>query len=232
MEIATWSLISFQDRASPSIEQLILFHDFTIAILTLITTLVGLNLVFIIGYKLTNRHLLQEQTIEIIWTLAPVLILFIIALPSLQTLYLLDDPFSPNLTLKAIGHQWYWSYEYSDFPNIEYDSYMAPTRPRSPYRLLETDNSVVLPTNAQIRIITTATDVIHAWTVPALGVKADALPGRLNQIICRINRPGIFYGQCSEICGTNHRFMPIKIEAAPIETTIQWLKTFNSMNGR
>lgn len=160
--ISTWSLISFQDRASPSIEQLVLLHDFTIAILTLITTLVGLNLVFIIAYKLTNRHLLQEQTIEITWTLAPVFILLIIALPSLQALYLLDDPSSPNLTLKAIGHQWYWSYEYSDFPNIEYDSYMSTSKTPGTNRLLETDNSVILPTNAQIRIITTATDVIHA----------------------------------------------------------------------
>nr|YP_009445854.1 cytochrome c oxidase subunit II [Eurythenes maldoror]ATX68762.1 cytochrome c oxidase subunit 2 [Eurythenes maldoror] len=226
--MSTWSLIYFQDSASPSMEQLLFFHDFTMAILTLITVLVTLNLFFICGFKLTNRLLLQEQTIEIIWTLAPVFILFAIALPSLQTLYLLDDPFSPNLTIKAMGHQWYWSYEYSDFPDISFDAYMKPLdSDLSINRLLETDNSVVLPTNSQVRVLATSADVIHAWTVPALGVKADAVPGRLNQLMFSINRTGIFYGQCSEICGANHSFMPIKIEAVPMQTFISWLSKMN-----
>lgn len=215
--------MSFQDSAAPSIEQLILFHDSTIVILTLITVLVGLNILFIVWYKITNRYLLQEQTIEIIWTLAPVFILLIIALPSLQALYLLDDPFAPRITIKAVGHQWYWSYEYSDFPTLEFDSYIIPRSDNpSANRLLETDNSVVIPTNTQIRVITTGADVIHSWTVPALGVKADAIPGRLNQMIFIIRRPGIFYGQCSEICGANHRFMPIKVEAVPLKIFTSW----------
>lgn len=223
-EISTWSILSFQDSASPGMEQLIMFHDFTIIIITLITRLVGIRILFIFYYKITNRFLLQEQVIEIIWTACPVFILLLIALPSLKTLYLLDDPFNPNLTVKAIGHQWYWSYEYSDFPHIEFDSYIVPREDSQRFaRLLETDNSVVLPIHTQIRVITTGADVIHSWTVPALGVKADAVPGRLNQIIFSINRPGIFFGQCSEICGSNHRFIPIKIEAVPIIRFISWV---------
>nr|YP_009695246.1 cytochrome c oxidase subunit 2 [Alicella gigantea]QAT19461.1 cytochrome c oxidase subunit 2 [Alicella gigantea] len=224
----TWSSISFQDSASPSMEQLIFFHDFTMTIITVITTLVTLNMLSLPIIKLTNRYLLQEQTIEIIWTVLPVFILFSIALPSLQTLYLLDDPFSPNLTVKAVGHQWYWSYEYSDFPNMEFDSYMLPQdSDTSSNRLLETDNSLVLPTNTQIRIITTATDVIHSWALPSLGVKADAVPGRLNQLMFSIKRPGLFYGQCSEICGSNHSFMPIKIEAVPMKFFTNWMTKSN-----
>lgn len=231
--LPTWHILSFQDRASPSIEQLTIFHDFTIAILTLITVIVRLNIIFISFYKLTDRFLLQEQTIEIIWTAAPVFILLIIALPSLQALYLLDDPFSPNITIKAVGHQWYWSYEYADFPGLEFDSYITPTSNLiSQTRLLETDNRVAIPTHSQIRLITTGADVIHSWTVPAFGVKADAVPGRLNQIIFSVKRPGIFYGQCREICGSNHRFIPIKIEALPIKNFLDWIIIYNSLSGR
>nr|AUO29137.1 cytochrome oxidase subunit 2 [Platorchestia parapacifica] len=221
-----WSMLSFQDSASPSMEQLILFHDFTMMLITLITILVALTMLFICFFKLTNRYLLQNQMIEVIWTVCPVVILLLIALPSLKTLYLLDDPFNPNLTIKAIGHQWYWSYEYSDFPKIEFDSYMLPSEDiLNKNRLLETDNSLVLPVHSKIRVITTATDVIHSWTVPALGVKADAVPGRLNQMMFSMNRVGIFYGQCSEICGANHSFMPIKIEAIPMKYFVNWIKS-------
>lgn len=216
-------MLAFQDSASFSIENLIHFHDIAIVILTIVTTLVLLNITFIIKYKLTNRYLLQEQTIEIIWTVVPIIILIIIALPSLQTLYNLEDPFTPNLTIKAVGHQWYWSYQYSDFPDLDFDAYMVKDRDRLP-RLIDADNSIVLPTHTKIRVITTATDVIHAWTVPSLGVKRDAVPGRLNQIIISINRTGLFFGQCSEICGANHRFIPIKLEAVPITTFINWIK--------
>jgi cytochrome c oxidase subunit 2 len=231
--LPTWQILSFQDRASPSIEQLTIFHDFTIAILTLITIIVGLNLVFISFYKLTDHLLLQEQNTEIIWTVTPVFILLLIALPSLQTLYLLDDPFSPNITVKAIGHQWYWSYEYSDFLSVEFDSYILPTSDLlTNLRLLETDNRVTLPIHSQIRLVTTGSDVIHSWTVPAFGVKADAVPGRINQLIFSIKRPGTYYGQCREICGSNHRFIPIKIEALPIKKFLNWVASFNSPSGR
>nr|AXI98859.1 cytochrome c oxidase subunit 2 [Pseudoniphargus salinus] len=216
----TWAMLMFQDSASPSMEQLIFFHDFAMIVVSMITALVGLNLVFISTYKLTDRLLLQSQTTEIVWTLLPVFILLSVALPSLQALYLLDDPFSPNISVKAIGHQWYWSYEYSDFQAIEFDSYMSN---EAYIRLLETDNSLILPTHSQIRIIATASDVIHSWAVPSLGVKADAVPGRLNQLMFVINRPGVFFGQCSEICGANHSFMPIKIEAVPMKSFIDWI---------
>lgn len=229
----TWSALSLQDSSSPLMYQLIYFHDFTIIILTLITTLVGLNILFICLFKLTNRYLLQEQIIEITWTVLPIFILLAIAFPSLQLLYLLDDPFSPSLTIKTLGHQWYWSYEYSDFPNIEFDSYIIPSSPEiiTNQRLLDVDNNIILPTYTQIRIIVSARDVIHAWTVPALGVKVDAVPGRLNQLIFSINRTGLFSGQCSEICGANHRFIPIKVEAIPIKNFLKWISKFNSLDG-
>nr|AXI98794.1 cytochrome c oxidase subunit 2 [Pseudoniphargus sp. 6-Morocco A] len=220
----TWSMLMFQDSASPSMEQLIFFHDFAMVVVSMITALVGLNLIFISFYKFTDRLLLQSQITEIVWTMLPVFILLSIALPSLQALYLLDDPFSPNISIKAIGHQWYWSYEYSDFQNIEFDSYMVPN---SSNRLLDTDNSLVLPTHTQIRMIATASDVIHSWAVPSLGVKADAIPGRLNQLMFIINRPGLFFGQCSEICGANHSFMPIKIEAVPMSSFLNWINKMN-----
>nr|QQQ88921.1 cytochrome c oxidase subunit 2 [Hyalella franciscae] len=224
----TWSSLNFQDSASPGMEQLIFFHDFTMIVITLITVMVGLNMVFICSYNLTNRFLLQEQLVEIVWTIFPVFILLSIALPSLKALYLLDDPFNPSITIKAVGHQWYWSYEYSDFPDIEFDSYMLPEEnSNSIARLLETDNSLVLPTFSQIRVLVTGADVIHSWTVPSLGVKADAVPGRLNQMMMYINRSGIFYGQCSEICGSNHSFMPIKVEAVPMSYFVNWAMSFN-----
>nr|QQQ88739.1 cytochrome c oxidase subunit 2 [Hyalella kochi] len=223
-----WASLNFQDSASPGMEQLIFFHDFTMTVVTLITVMVGLNMFFICAYKLTNRILLQEQSVEIIWTVFPVFILLSIALPSLKALYLLDDPFNPSLTIKAVGHQWYWSYEYSDFPGIEFDSYMLPEENSNfVARLLETDNSLVLPSLSQIRMIVTGGDVIHSWAVPSLGVKADAVPGRLNQLMVYINRSGVFYGQCSEICGANHSFMPIKVEAVPMYYFINWTMKLN-----
>nr|QQQ88856.1 cytochrome c oxidase subunit 2 [Hyalella tiwanaku] len=223
-----WASLNFQDSASPGMEQLIFFHDFTMTVVTLITVMVGLNMFFICVYKLTNRILLQEQSVEIIWTVFPVFILLSIALPSLKALYLLDDPFNPSLTIKAVGHQWYWSYEYSDFPGIEFDSYMLPEESSNfAVRLLETDNSLVLPSLSQIRMIVTGGDVIHSWAVPSLGVKADAVPGRLNQLMVYINRSGVFYGQCSEICGANHSFMPIKVEAVPMYYFINWTMKLN-----
>lgn len=167
------------------------------------------------------------------WTIIPVFILLIIASPSLKALYLLDDPFSPRITVKATGHQWYWSYEYSDFPDLEFSSYIIPELDlnMNNRRLLETDNRLIIPTNTPIRVITTGGDVIHSWTIPALGVKADAVPGRLNQIIFSAKRPGIFFGQCSEICGANHRFIPIKLEIVPIKTFINWVEINESQDG-
>jgi cytochrome c oxidase subunit 2 len=227
--MATWAQIGFQNSASPLMEQLIFFHDHALLILILITTLVGYFMISLIINKFVNRYLLDGQIIEIIWTVLPALILIILALPSLRLLYLIDETTEPRITLKSIGHQWYWSYEYSDFRNIEFDSYITPlnTLGESEFRLLEVDNRVILPYLTQIRLLVTAADVIHSWTIPSLGIKADAIPGRLNQLNILFNRPGVFYGQCSEICGANHRFIPISVEAVSPEDFLKWVKNYS-----
>nr|YP_002229128.1 cytochrome c oxidase subunit II [Corydalus cornutus]ACH89977.1 cytochrome c oxidase subunit 2 [Corydalus cornutus] len=227
--MATWSNLNLQDSASPLMEQLTFFHDHTLLILIMITMLVGYLMMTLFFNKFTNRLLLEGQTIEIIWTILPAITLIFIALPSLQLLYLLDEISDPAVTFKAIGHQWYWSYEYSDFKNTEFDSYMIPMNEMTNenFRLLDVDNRIILPMLSQIRVLVTATDVLHSWAVPALGVKIDATPGRLNQTSFFINRPGLFYGQCSEICGANHSFMPIVIESVSSNAFINWIKNFS-----
>nr|YP_009536184.1 cytochrome c oxidase subunit II [Exorista civilis]YP_009540713.1 cytochrome c oxidase subunit II [Clemelis pullata]AYM35215.1 cytochrome c oxidase subunit 2 [Exorista civilis]AYQ22802.1 cytochrome c oxidase subunit II [Clemelis pullata] len=228
--MSTWANLGLQDSSSPLMEQLIFFHDHVLLILFMITMLVGYLMFMLFFNKYVNRYLLHGQTIEIIWTILPAIILLFIAFPSLRLLYLLDEINEPSITLKAIGHQWYWSYEYSDFTNIEFDSYMIPTNELSMnnFRLLDVDNRIILPMNSQIRILVSAADVIHSWTIPALGVKVDATPGRLNQTNFMINRPGLFYGQCSEICGANHSFMPIVIESITTNYFIKWIS--NNLN--
>ncbi len=230
--MATWAQIGFQNSASPLIEQLIFFHDHALLILILITTLVGYFIISLVTNKFVNRYLLDGQIIEIIWTVLPAVILIILALPSLRLLYLIDETTEPRLTLKTVGHQWYWSYEYSDFNDIEFDSYMTPTNNLQPqeFRLLEVDNRVILPYLTQIRLLVTAADVIHSWTIPSLGIKADAVPGRLNQLNVFFNRPGVFYGQCSEICGANHSFIPISVEAITPTDFLTWILSFSSNN--
>nr|WEV93803.1 cytochrome c oxidase subunit II [Herpetogramma luctuosalis] len=227
--MATWSNFNMQNGASPLMEQIIFFHDHTLIILIMITILVGYLMMSLFFNKYINRFLLEGQMIELIWTILPAITLIFIALPSLRLLYLLDELNNPLITLKSIGHQWYWSYEYSDFNNIEFDSYMTPLNEmnNNSFRLLDVDNRIVLPMNNQIRILVTATDVIHSWTIPSLGVKVDANPGRLNQTNFFINRPGIFYGQCSEICGANHSFMPIVIESISIKNFINWINNYS-----
>ena len=227
--MATWSNLNLQDSASPLIEQLIFFHDHSLLILIIITIIVRYLIGSLFFNTFINRFLLHGQTIEIVWTILPAIILIFIALPSIRILYLLDEINNPIITLKAIGHQWYWKYEYSDFSNIEFDSYIINSNELNDYnfRLLDVDNRVVLPINSQIRIIVTAADVIHSWTIPALGVKIDGTPGRLNQSNFYINRPGLFFGQCSEICGANHSFIPIIIESIFINYFIKWIISNN-----
>nr|YP_010545621.1 cytochrome c oxidase subunit II [Tabanus pleskei]UYG48378.1 cytochrome c oxidase subunit 2 [Tabanus pleskei] len=229
--MSTWANLGLQDSTSPLMEQLTFFHDHTLLILIMITILVGYLMFMLFFNSFTNRFLLHGQTIEVIWTILPAIVLLFIAFPSLRLLYLLDEINEPVITLKTIGHQWYWSYEYSDFLNIEFDSYMIPTNelPTDGFRLLDVDNRVVLPTNSQIRILITAADVIHSWTVPTLGIKVDGTPGRLNQTSFMINRPGLFFGQCSEICGANHSFMPIVIESIPVNHFIKWISYMSNV---
>nr|URX53540.1 cytochrome c oxidase subunit II [Longicaputermes sinaicus] len=227
--MTTWANMNLQDSASPIMEQLISFHDHALMIILMILTVVAYMMTTLFLNKHVNRFMLEGQMIEVAWTVAPAIILIFIAVPSLRLLYLMDEIHSPSVTLKVIGHQWYWSYEYSDFTKVEFDAYMVPQDNLSSnmFRLLDTDNHTTLPMNAFVRVIVTATDVLHSWTVPSLGVKTDATPGRLNQCSLLINRPGLFYGQCSEICGANHSFMPIVIESVPTNTFINWVSNLS-----
>nr|AIA22579.1 cytochrome c oxidase subunit II [Neopsylla paranoma] len=225
--MTSWGNLNLQNSSSPLMEQLMLFHNHSMLIIILITILVGYLMTSLFFNKLSNRMLLESQNIEIIWTILPAITLIFIALPSLRLLYLLDDLNNPLMTLKSIGHQWYWSYEYSDFNSIEFDSYMTPSKELNldSFRLLDVDNRVTLPMNSQIRVLITASDVLHSWTIPSLGIKVDATPGRLNQTNFLINRPGLFFGQCSEICGANHSFMPIVIESVPMNFFLKWINS-------
>lgn len=218
------SQLGFQDAASPVIEELLHFHDHALMIVFLISTLVLYIITAIVTSKLTNINILDSQEIEIIWTILPAIVLILIALPSLRILYLIDEINNPHLTIKAIGHQWYWSYEYTDYQDIAFDSYMVPTQdlPSGHFRLLEVDHRIVIPTETPIRVLITAEDVLHSWTIPSIGVKIDAVPGRLNQAVFITARPGLYYGQCSEICGANHSFMPIVAEAVPLQHFQHW----------
>lgn len=219
-KIFNWTL-NFQNRNSPLIEQLIFFHDHSILILILVTNLVGYIIISMLFNNYNNYFLLSGQTIEIIWTIIPAIILLFIAFPSLKILYLLEETNKPFISIKSIGHQWYWKYEYSNF-NLEFDSYLN-NRINSNFRLLDSDNRIIVPFNYFIRILITAADVLHSWTIPSLGIKVDATPGRLNQLNFLINRSRLFFGQCSEICGANHSFIPITIERISLKYFLKWL---------
>nr|AVP25674.1 cytochrome c oxidase subunit II [Kalophrynus pleurostigma] len=216
--------LGFQDAASPIMEELLHFHDHTLMAVFLISTLVLYIITTLMTTKLSSTNTIDAQEIEMVWTIMPAIILIVIALPSLRILYLMDEISNPDITIKAIGHQWYWSYEYSDFADLNFDSYMVPTKDLTPgqFRLLEVDNRMISPVGMATRTLITADDVLHSWAVPTLGVKTDAIPGRLSQASFLISRPGLYYGQCSEICGANHSFMPIVVEALPISNFLNW----------
>jgi cytochrome c oxidase subunit 2 len=176
------------------------------------------------NYAHFGRRLTHESTFEVVWTVVPGLVLILLAVPSLKLLYSLDFlifEYEPIITVKVIGHQWFWSYEYLVFSDVDFlqfdvinfDSYLVAEDELNPngLRLLEVDNPLMVPGNAYIRFLITSVDVLHSWAIPSLGVKVDAVPGRLNQMLTFIKRPGDFYGQCSEICGVNHGFMPIRL---------------------
>jgi len=230
-----WGM-NFQDPATPIMEGIIDFHNHLMFFITLIavftTWVLGRCLAFYHEESSTNSEMFTHSTsLEIVWTIVPALILLVIAIPSFALLYSLDEHIAPALTLKVIGHQWYWSYEYSDYSTLEgsdsltFDSYMLATEDLAlgNLRLLEVDNRVILPTGTHIRVIVTAADVLHSWAVPSFGLKVDACPGRLNQASLFIKREGTYYGQCSEICGVNHGFMPIVVKAVNEVTYVGWL---------
>jgi cytochrome c oxidase subunit 2 len=224
----------FQDPATPVMEGIIDFHHDLVFFLIIIVVFVSWLLVRCLFFFDENKQKTPEifvhgTIIEIIWTIIPALILIMIAIPSFSLLYAMDEIIDPVLTLKVIGSQWYWSYEYSDsmtnsIDSIFFDSYMIleDDLDLGQFRLLEVDNRVVLPTNTHVRVIITASDVLHSWAIPSLGIKLDACPGRLNQTSMFIKREGVFYGQCSEICGINHGFMPIVVEAVSLNNYIAW----------
>nr|AEX68581.1 cytochrome c oxidase subunit II [Eremias argus] len=219
--------LGFQNAASPIMEELLHFHDHALMVVFLISASVLYIISLMLTTKLTHTNSMDAQEVEMVWTILPAIILIMIALPSLRILYLMDEINNPHLTIKAVGHQWYWSYEYSDYENLLFDSYMVPTQDLSPggFRLLEVDHRVVVPMESPIRILISAEDVLHSWAVPALGIKTDAVPGRLNQTTLITSHSGLFYGQCSEICGSNHSFMPIVVESTPLKLFESWSET-------
>ncbi|YP_002323932.1 cytochrome c oxidase subunit II (mitochondrion) [Acyrthosiphon pisum] len=222
----TWLKLSFQNSNSPLMEQLIFFHDHTIFIIIMIMSTITYMMLFIMNNKFINIKISENQMIEFIWTTTPPIILIFIAMPSLHLLYLMDEIKCPILTIKIFGHQWFWSYEYSDFSNIEFESYMMNDLNKENFRLIEVDNKTIIPFKFNIRLLISSDDVIHSWTIPSLAIKIDAIPGRMNQINLFMNRPGMYFGQCSEICGINHSFMPIQIESINLNKFIYWIKNF------
>jgi cytochrome c oxidase subunit 2 len=224
--------IGFQKAASPVMEELTWFHnDLLLPIIIAITAFVLFLLLYVMWRFSEKRHPTPSRTthnslIEILWTVIPVIILIVIAVPSFKLLYFADHAKDPEMTLKAIGHQWYWSYEYPDQGDFTFDALLVPEKDlkEGQPRLLTTDNDVVLPINTDIRVLVTATDVIHSFAMPSMGVKMDAVPGRTNETWLRVEEEGMYYGQCSELCGTGHAFMPIAIKAVSKEDFKTWVE--------
>ena len=226
----------FQDSAAPGFTGLVTLHN-TIGFYLIVIFLAVAWVLFSIMYyysenknPIAHKYLTHGTVLELVWTITPALILIAIAFPSFRLLYLMDEVISPTLTIKVVGHQWYWSYEYSDFitdagDSIDFDSYMIPESDLElgQFRLLDVDNKFVIPVDCHIRLIITGADVIHSFAVPSLGLKLDAVPGRLNQVSFLAERPGTFYGQCSEICGVWHGFMPIVVEAVSSPDFLVWI---------
>jgi len=228
----------FQDAATDLMFKIRVLHDQVMFYLVLILGVIGwLILKIIITFnsnkKLISRKFSSHNTmVETIWTIIPIIILLLVAFPSFKLLYLTDEVLNPQITLKIIARQWYWSYQYSDYSlknseSLNFDSYMINSNDlcKGDFRLLEVDNKIVLPIGSHIRIIVSSGDVIHCWTIPSLGVKIDAIPGRLNQSSFIINRTGLFFGACSEICGAQHGYMPISLQSVKLENYISWINS-------
>lgn len=223
----TWGQLNLIDPASPVQGEILLFHDHAFVLLVGIFTFVGFLGVKLAVNKFTSRTILEAQELETIWTIIPALLLIWLALPSLRLLYLLDEQTTAGVILKTTGHQWYWRYEIPLFQTLRFDSYITPEADlrRGDFRLLEVDNRAVVPYQIETTVISTSADVLHAWALPSIGVKIDAVPGRLNSIRMFVEKPGVFYGQCSEICGANHSFMPIVVERVRLKDFVTYLET-------
>jgi cytochrome c oxidase subunit 2 len=229
----------FQDPATPIMEGIIdLHHDlfFFVVITSIFVVWMLGRIIYFFALRDKIIHVpirfTHHTTLEIVWTIIPSVLLILIGVPSFALLYAMDEVINPSLTLKVVGHQWYWSYEYSEYgildqDQIQFDSYMVSEDDlmEGHFRLLEVDKRICLPIRVHMRILVTAADVLHSWAIPSLGIKIDSCPGRLNQVGLYIKRKGVFYGQCSEICGVNHGFMPIVINAVNVDDYIQWVES-------
>ncbi len=226
---APWQM-GFQEAATPLMKTVSDFHDLLLVIITLITLFVLALLLYVVWRFSESRNPTPSKTthntfVEVLWTVIPVVILVVIAVPSFRLLYYADRIPEADMTIKAVGHQWYWTYEYPDHGNFSFDSTMvdeADLGPGEP-RLLAVDNRVVVPVGKTVRVQVTADDVLHAWAVPAFGVKVDAVPGRLNEVWFHAERTGTYYGQCSELCGINHGFMPIRVDVVAEQAFDEWV---------
>nr|YP_009680612.1 cytochrome c oxidase subunit II [Monodontina vondembuschiana]QDH07412.1 cytochrome c oxidase subunit 2 [Monodontina vondembuschiana] len=221
-----WGQLGFQDSFSVLSSELAFFHDHAMFVLVLVSSFVGYMMFCLLKSGLSSRFVVEAQALEAAWTVIPGLLLLILAIPSVRLLYLLDEVGGPSVSLKAIGHQWYWEYEYSDGGRaVSFDSYMVGSGDigEGGYRLLEVDNRCVLPYGVDSRVLVSSADVIHAWALPSLGVKVDAVPGRINQLGVHLMSSGVMFGQCSEICGVNHSFMPVGVEGVSPEVFCYWL---------
>nr|YP_009913090.1 cytochrome c oxidase subunit II [Popenaias popeii]QLJ92902.1 cytochrome c oxidase subunit 2 [Popenaias popeii] len=221
-----WGQFGFQDSFSDLGFELAFFHDHAMFILVLVSSFVGYMMVCLLKSGLSSRFVVEAQSLEAAWTVVPGLLLLVLAIPSVRLLYLLDEVGGPVVSMKAIGHQWYWSYEFGDGVDlVSFDSYMMSVSDIEDggYRLLEVDNRCVLPYSVDSRVLVSSADVIHAWALPSVGVKVDAIPGRINQLGMHLMGPGVMYGQCSEICGVNHSFMPIALESVSPTVFYHWL---------
>ena len=225
--------INFQDAVTPVMENIISFDNYLLWIITAVSIFVLILLILVMLKFNARANPVPSKTthhvgIEVAWTIIPVLILVAIAIPSFRLLYLQRTIPEADMTIKAIGYQWYWGYEYSDLDDVSFESIMLTKDevkekglPSSVY-LLETDTEVVVPVNKTIRLQVTAEDVIHSWTIPSFGVKIDAVPGRLNEAWFKATKTGIYYGQCSELCGINHAFMPIRVRVVTQDEFDSW----------
>jgi cytochrome c oxidase subunit 2 len=225
-----WQL-SFQEPATDLMSDIISFHSYILMPIITGISLLVLGLLLYIMFRFNSKRNVVASTtthntvIEILWTVIPVILLIIIAIPSFRLLYVSETIPKADLTIKAIGNQWYWTYEYPDYEDIVFDANMLLENELSDpkLRLLETDTQIVVPVNKVVKLQITSADVLHAWTIPAFGVKMDAVPGRLNETWFKANKEGIYYGQCSELCGPKHAFMPINVKVVSENEFNDWL---------
>lgn len=227
--MSTWGQLNLQEGIRTIIELINYFHDYMITFIVLILSFVTYMFAFVIISPRLDKYTVDSHILETVWTVIPMLILLFIAFPSLYLLYLIEDVSNPSLMVKVVGHQWYWEYQYSNsWFNYSFDSYIVYEKSDSPlYHALDVDNRLVLPTNANILFLITSADVLHSWAIPTLGIKADAVPGRLNYLSTITPYSGVYYGQCSEICGSNHRFMPIVLEFVPIRNYLDYVSNLS-----